>query len=165
MSKRTLFSIILLSCLPLTASAADADKPLIMISLRCCEGDPKGTLENGKLKVLSAPKVVTESGQTAKIVVGGTKPLDDEAIVDFGLSCELKPTLRKDGKVLLEVNFTATELVESDLPDQVSAVGTALRSASLAKPGEMKILGRRGEGEKQRWLEATVEVVKEEDIK
>jgi hypothetical protein len=29
----------------------------------------------------------------------------------------------------------------------------------------MKILGRRGEGDKQQWLEATVELIKEGDVK
>lgn len=140
--------------------AAD-ETPAIMVSLRFCEGDPKGKPE--AIKVLSEPRIVTLSGRTAEVLVGGQKDFEGHA-VKHGVHCEITPKLLEDETVLLQVRYECTALVGGEREDSVTAQGTCIRSSLVARPGEKVRVGGMGRDGHQGWLEISVDVIPPGDV-
>lgn len=135
------------------ARADDAERQ-IMLSLRFVEGD---AAKPSTHKVLSAPRILTVDGQPATMMVGEEHVLEGSTKIESGLHCQLVPTLRKDGRVLVKVEFTSTQPV-ADRDDQKTVQGICIRSVVTATPGTPIKVGGIGKGDGV-WLELTAEVI------
>ncbi len=149
-------TLVLLAIGTTKAVAADDTLPQIQLSLRLCKGSAR---HPEKLAILSAPTVLTTSGRQATIMSGAEHIGETEDIrVQSGVACELTPTLRKDGRILVEFDFSNTQPVKDESGVVSAAQGICIRGAVLATPGKKLTIG----DSKQKddvWLELTAEIV------
>ncbi len=81
------------------------------IHFKVYDGDPNGSVKKGTLKV-SSPAIITPLGQTGTIAIGEEleqRNPDGERYFD-GLRISVKPTMGKDGKILVEVDYRYSKL-------------------------------------------------------
>lgn len=150
------WQVIVAAMLTFCSSSVQADDvaPQIMLSLRFIEGD---AAKPSTHKVLSAPRVLTVDGQPATVMVGEEHVVDGSTKIESGLHCQLVPTLRKDGRVQVKIEFTSTQPV-ADRDDQKTVQGICIRSVVTATPGTPIKVGGIGKGDGV-WLELTAEVI------
>jgi hypothetical protein len=146
------------------ASLPDAsESPRQFIAyLRICQGDPKGSVEKGTIKVLSRPAIVTTENRPATIVIGGERalPADESVRLNHGVQGEIKPHGLVNGKIRADLKFEITEAMKTGDEDVIGTSGFCLRTSGLFKPGEtVKLVGDKSADGKTTWVEVTLDVV------
>lgn len=109
--------------------------------------------KDGKVKIISSPKVVTQNNKKAKILSGEKIPYPSQqggaaggaitvAFVDANLSLEVTPQITSDGTILMDLKI---EKAEADFSRQVQGTPTILHkeidTQVLVKDGGTAILG------------------------
>jgi hypothetical protein len=86
----------------------------VLVALAVRTGDPLGSREDGTLKTLSEPKLVIGHKRTGLVRAGGRQAVpnvEGEVVLEpVGISVEVTPVLRLDGKILLDAQITETEV-------------------------------------------------------
>lgn len=152
-------------CLALLAvatfgSAAQANEggelPQVFIKMRFLQGSRDNAR---KVKELSAPTVLATSGQSAHAMIGQEHLETSTGMrITSGVDCRVKPTLRDDGRVSVELEFSVTHPVK-DVDSGVAVQGTCIRSNLLVTPGKCRqIGGLKGGKHDETWLELTAEL-------
>lgn len=79
-------------------------------------------IQQGKGKVLSRPKIVAKSGEQASFLVGGQIPVkttttssggniqENIDFHDYGVNLKIKPTVKKDGKIDIDLNVDVSDI-------------------------------------------------------
>lgn len=137
--------------------AADVGKmPQILVHLRFLQGD---ATKPKTVKTISAPSVLTASGQPATFTMGEEHLHDASGMrIVSGIDCKIKPTVRDDGRVSMELEFTVTRPVK-EVADGVAVQGTCIRSNLLLTPGKcQQIRGLKHGDAHDTWLEVTAEL-------
>jgi len=109
--------------------------------------------KDGKVKIISSPKVVTQNNKKAKILSGEKIPYPSQqggaaggaitvAFIDANLSLEVTPQITNDGTILMDLKI---EKSEADFSRQVQGTPTILHkeidTQVLVKDGGTAILG------------------------
>lgn len=109
--------------------------------------------KDGKVKIVSAPKVVTQNNKTAKILAGEKIPYPTQqggaqggaitvAFVDANLELDVTPQITNDGTILMDIKV---EKAEADFSTTVLGTPRILRKAVetqvLVKDGGTAVLG------------------------
>jgi hypothetical protein len=133
----------------------------VKISLKLYEGDPRSK-NKGASRVLSEPTLIAIAGEPATLRSGGTQMLADHPSIEmpFGVYCEVKATVIKDKKVLLELMVEHSGRVADENDDRISVQGKIVRVAAIVTPGEATWIGGNSDREsKPLWLSVTTEIV------
>ena len=91
-------------------------------------------VKEGKARVLSQPKLVCLSGKEAEFMVGGQVPVITSTLSstgttgnvtfkDYGITLKLKPTVKEDSNILLNLSTEVSEI------DEINSVKTATTNA------------------------------------
>lgn len=109
--------------------------------------------KDGKVKIVSSPKVVTQNNKTAKILAGEKIPYPTQqggaqggaitvAFVDANLELDVTPQITNDGTILMDIKV---EKAEADFSTTVLGTPRILRKAVetqvLVKDGGTAVLG------------------------
>lgn len=157
---RLLFALALLSASIGTSQAAEpAEETQYVIDVAFYEGDPLGSRDEGTLKLLAQPRLITLAGQDVQFLSGGQVLVGGEH-VSFGLLMKFKCKPTDDGQIRLNAT---TELGERIDPKDETVVGIQSEKVVFSrtmKPGQtIKFrVGKPAKPEFQKWVEMTVRV-------
>ena len=141
----------------------DTDKPLLL-AITFCEGDPLGSREAGTLRLLAPPRVITRQNRQCEFLLGDGRRIpigtDETDFVKTGASFRCTPALVKDGKVKLDLTLSNTTPGDGDQTAERIQVHTqSTRTITTVKLDEViKLRFGKADGDKQRWVELSVEV-------
>jgi general secretion pathway protein D len=98
-----------------SAAHAEVAGPQVVIQMAVFKGDPLGSRDEGTLKCLSAPKIVTLDGQTAYVQIGGQVAIPEPGsgrvtYQPTGVTLKLTPKVQPEGTVLLRLESQITEV-------------------------------------------------------
>lgn len=98
-------------------------------------------VQEGKVRVLSRPKLACQSGKEAELLVGGEKPILTTTVAattgaqgtaveykEFGIKLKIKPTVTEEKRIKLALNMEVSEIGESII------LGTATQPTAKAFP-------------------------------
>jgi Flp pilus assembly secretin CpaC len=134
------------------ASAQDFE-----IEPRLFRGDPNGTREAGTKTLISAPTLVTKSGQRGGLLVGG-EVLVGRQLVPVGHQVFMTATDGKDGAIVLAVVYEFSEAIGPAGAQQVTSTKTQT-TATVQSGGRVRLeLGK--DSRDRHWVEITVRKAK-----
>src|SRR4051794_17574876 len=145
-------------------SPAGGDKPSsakqLQFTLDVFEGDPLGSREQGTLKLLASPRIVTLENKPFTFISGGEIAIPNGPQgVQFertGLTLEGTPGAVKDGKIGLDLKLSNTT-VGKETEDQIQLSTETTRMITTVKLGEVvKLRWGKGSADNQRWVELSV---------
>jgi hypothetical protein len=147
-------------------SMAGGDKPQpskqLLFNMRVFEGDPLGSREEGTLKILAEPRLVTLENRPISFVSGGEIAVTDGENVQFhqfGWMIEGKPGAVKDGKVRLDLTLSNTTVGERS-EERIQLHTESTRTITTTRLGEVvKLRWGKGSHDRQTWVELSVEEV------
>lgn len=117
-------------------------------------GDPSGSRKAGTLKIVSAPTIVSRSGERGSLLVGGSVPIrtpDGVAFVDVGRQVHVIATAVDGGGIKVEATSRHIE---------VAGKGPQISTAATIQPGG-KVRIELGKDPKDLlWAEITVRKAK-----
>jgi hypothetical protein len=109
-----LIAVTLLVAVAATVTRGTEPPPPRQIQIGCVlkQGDPLGSREEGTLKVIGEPKLVTLENREASFLSGGEVMVAGE-LVPFGREIRFLPQRAEGGRVKLRVVLEHTEVVEN----------------------------------------------------
>lgn len=98
-------------------------------------------VQEGKVRILSRPRLACQSGKEAELLVGGEKPIFTTTVAattgaegteveykEFGIKLKIKPTVTDDNRIKLGLNVEVSEVGTAD------TIGTAAAPTAKAYP-------------------------------
>jgi len=82
--------------------------------------------EEGKIKILSRPRLACQSGKEAELLVGGEKPIFSTGVVsgggastsveykEYGIKLKIKPVVTQEKQIKVSLNVTISEIQDSE---------------------------------------------------
>jgi len=130
----------------------------VICHVRLLEGDPRGSIEKGTIRVLSEPTLTTVEGREALFQVGGTLVSQSKGELLFGTLLTVKPKWLERGKCEATLTLEVAEPIKKDGEDIVATAGNTVRASGTFPLGAPTKISVRdvGSGAKL-WLEVTFE--------
>jgi Flp pilus assembly secretin CpaC len=127
------------------------------------EGDPLGSLEEGTLKVLAEPRLITLENQSFSFRSGGEVAIRDDSrsvvSVPFGRMIEGKSSTVKRGTIRLDLTLSNTT-VGKRTKERIELNTESTRTITTVKLGEVvKLRWGKEAADKQIWAELSVEEI------
>lgn len=159
-----LVALALLSVLAGSAIAVAAEPVLrekeraVICHVRLLEGDPRGSVEKGTIKVLSSPTLMTLEGLAATVEVGGTLSSASKGEVLFGTLLKVTPQKLKAGTCEATLSLEVTQPIKKEGDALVAVSGSIVRASGAFPLGvPTTITMKQQEDAALCWLEVTFE--------
>jgi len=130
------------------------------ISIRVLEGDPLGKWQNGTIKTLAEPCLITVEKHPFSFVAPGQIPVPniaDTPLPSIGRTIEGEVRSHRDGKIRLDITLSTTTFAEQT-DDRLQFNSKSTRTITTIEPGELvKLRWNEGTAAKQTWAELSIE--------
>lgn len=153
MSRRTLF----FSCVLMLASAAQSRAGKFEIDVTVYKGDPKGNREAGTMRLISAPQMVTRSGEEGTVAIGGQILLGKQA-VPVGQHVSITATDLGKGAIQVKLVFKNNKVIGPAAAPQVTIESD--NAATTIKSGGRIRLELGHDPKDKTWVEVTIREAK-----
>jgi hypothetical protein len=142
--------VLLLGADRATRKAEPVKPPQYQIKLSLRQGDPLGSREEGTLKILAEPTLITMDGREATFVSGGQIYVENE-FVGAGLKVSVTP-MQADQRIKLRLTLERTEVVE-EREDTLLLQSSQARYIRVVEPGQVLKLRWGKSSVPQTWVE------------
>lgn len=133
----------------------------VICHVRLLEGDPRGSVEKGTIKVLSSPTLMTLEGLEATVEVGGTLSSASKGEVLFGTLLKVTPQKLKAGTCEATLSLEVTQPIKKEGDALVAVSGSIVRASGAFPLGvPTTITMKKQEDAALCWLEVTFENAK-----
>jgi hypothetical protein len=159
MIKMVLCAVVMLFFAAAAHAEDKAPAKQLIYKIKVFEGDPKGSVAAGTVRVVAEPALVTVEDRPCSFNVGGEVAVQSEREVrylEFGHRVEIRSGRIKNGKILLDVEVSISEVVRQK-EDEAEIQGRSLRvvrSVPAGRPEVFRFPAR--PGGKEAWFELTV---------
>jgi Flp pilus assembly secretin CpaC len=135
----------------------------VRVNVSIWEGDPLGSEEEGTLKRVAQPTLVTLDGRHSSFMIGGEIVVPDGRkkvrFADHGVKMEVSPVLVDDGKIELTLTLSNTTL-DKNTERRIQLHSESTQAIETVKQGEvvkLRLINR--PGDKQLWAEVSAQEV------